>query len=172
MTPPTSAQLDHLIGHTANRALTPDEHAALRDGIQALRASLAGTGTALRTAPSGAYHRQVVEQLRAAEDELGRWRRQGRRADRYRAAWLSARQRAEAYGEGILQRCEDRDTVYSWLRTAQAATATAVDRAEQVEARIAAAYRFADEMATYCSPHGVASLYAERLRAALDEAQP
>jgi hypothetical protein len=34
---PTAEQLDHLIGHTDHRALTPDEHAALRAGVQALR---------------------------------------------------------------------------------------------------------------------------------------
>ncbi|MCG6499438.1 hypothetical protein [Kitasatospora sp. A2-31] len=89
--------------------------------------------------------------LRAAEDELKLWRQQGRRADRYRAAWQSALRRATA-AEAEAQR-----------QHADCASA---------EARIAAAHRFADEMATYCSPHGVASLYADRLRAVLDGAQP
>ncbi|MFB7907669.1 hypothetical protein ACFC1T_14650 [Kitasatospora sp. NPDC056076] len=76
MTPPTAEQLDHLIGHTANRALTPDEHALLRDRVQRLRAQLAGTGAAVRRAPSGTYHQQVTQQLRDAETELGQRRQQ------------------------------------------------------------------------------------------------
>ncbi|MFE6866031.1 hypothetical protein ACFVFS_05705 [Kitasatospora sp. NPDC057692] len=69
-TPPTAEQLDHLIGHTSNRALTPDEHAALRSGVRQLRASLAGTGAALRRASSGAYHRQVVQRAEQAEARI------------------------------------------------------------------------------------------------------
>ncbi|MFG3228141.1 hypothetical protein ACGF07_25615 [Kitasatospora sp. NPDC048194] len=132
---PTAEQLDHLIGHTSGRALTPDEHAALRAGVRALRAVLAGSLEATLSAtlgrPSlGTYHQQVVKQLATAEDELAQWRQRAFREADYR------------------------------------------ERAEQAEARIAAAYGFADEMATYCSPHGVASLYADRLRAVLDGAQP
>lgn len=48
-------------------------------------------------------------------------------------------------------------------------------RAEQAEreltkarATIARAYAFSDEMATYCSPHGVAFDYAKRLKDRLD----
>lgn len=40
--------------------------------------------------------------------------------DRYRSAWLSARQRAGAYGEGILRHCEDRDTWKGWKQQQEA----------------------------------------------------
>ncbi|WBP89507.1 hypothetical protein [Kitasatospora cathayae] len=111
MTPPTADQLDHLIGHTDHRALTPDEAAALRDGVQRLRAQLAGAGAAVRRAPSGAY----VTQLR----------RQAARADRYRAAWQNARRRAQQQ-HSIVER----------YRAEHLATLTT--RAEQAEARIIA----------------------------------
>ncbi|MEV7770500.1 hypothetical protein [Kitasatospora sp. NPDC086791] len=45
---------------------------------------------------TSAYQQQLAQQLRAAEDELAKWRRQGRRADRYRAAWHNARMRANS----------------------------------------------------------------------------
>ncbi|MFD5916193.1 hypothetical protein ACFVYP_06965 [Kitasatospora sp. NPDC058201] len=80
--PPTAEQLDHLIGHTDHRPLTPDETALLRAGVRQLRASLAGAGAAVRRAPSGAYVAQLQQQAA--------------RAERYRSAWLSARRRAEA----------------------------------------------------------------------------
>ncbi|QQZ56878.1 hypothetical protein IFE09_27145 [Streptomyces microflavus] len=43
--------------------------------------------------------------------------------DRYRHAWQSARQRAEAYGEGIMRLCDDRDTYAGWLEQEQAHSA-------------------------------------------------
>ncbi|MFH9368091.1 hypothetical protein ACH4K8_20715 [Streptomyces anulatus] len=43
--------------------------------------------------------------------------------DRYRVAWQSARQRAEAYGEGIMRLCDDRDTYEGWLEQEQAHSA-------------------------------------------------
>ena len=84
------------------------------------------------------------------------------RGDRFRAAWQSARQRAQAYGEGIARLCDDRDSYKEWMEeqgeranraeqelstvrtalealTAQSATALAKrDRAKQ-RARIAEA---------------------------------
>ncbi len=48
--------------------------------------------------------------------------------------------------------------------------AAAREQAEQAQAVVAAAYKFADEMALFCSPHGVSYRYAEQLRAALNEA--
>jgi hypothetical protein len=42
--------LDHLIGHTDHRALTPTEHAALRKAIAALRSQLKNAATALESA--------------------------------------------------------------------------------------------------------------------------
>lgn len=40
---------------------------------------------------------------------------------------------------------------------------------EDLLAVVAAAYAFADELAGYCSPHGVSFQYAERLRGLLDQ---
>lgn len=40
--------------------------------------------------------------------------------DRYRLAWRSARERAQAYGEGILRVVKDRETYQEWLRQAEA----------------------------------------------------
>jgi len=87
-----------------------------------------------------AYHAQLQRQLRerdqqirALEDEVAAWRRQGRRADRYRAAWQNARRRAQAYGEGILRHCAERDQVYAWLRAAEAALAAIHEGEEPYE---------------------------------------
>lgn len=44
--------------------------------------------------------------------------------------------------------------------------------AATLAAVVDAAYAFADEMADYCSPHAVSSMYAKRLREALDRAKP
>jgi hypothetical protein len=40
--------------------------------------------------------------------------------DRYRCAWQSARFRAQAYGEGILQVVKDREAYQGWLKQAEA----------------------------------------------------
>ena len=48
--------------------------------------------------------------------------------------------------------------------------AEAREQAKQAQAVVTAAYKFADDMALFCSPHGVSYRYAEQLRAALDEA--
>jgi hypothetical protein len=39
-----------------------------------------------------------------------------------------------------------------------------------LQAQVAAAYAFVDELAGYCSPHGVSARYADRLRQLLDQA--
>lgn len=39
--------------------------------------------------------------------------------DRYRSAWRSARERAQAYGEGILRVVKDREQYQEWLRQAE-----------------------------------------------------
>ncbi|WP_338683875.1 hypothetical protein QD712_25650 [Streptomyces acidiscabies] len=50
-------------------------------------------------------------------------------AARYRAAWSSARQRAQAYGEGILRVVEDREQWQKWCRQAEdAATRLTAER--------------------------------------------
>ncbi|MFK0140672.1 hypothetical protein [Streptomyces murinus] len=60
----------------------------------------------------------------------------GRRRDRYRSAWCSARERAQAYGEGILRHVADRDW---WEKQAHAVQARA-----EVENRAAVLLEAAD----------------------------
>lgn len=43
----------------------------------------------------------------------------GRQRDRYRSAWCSARERAQAYCEGILRVVKDREAYQEWLRQAE-----------------------------------------------------
>lgn len=50
--------------------------------------------------------------------------------DRYRLAWQSARERAQAYGEGILRITGDRESYQEWLKQEQAAT-------QQLRAKVA-----------------------------------
>lgn len=55
--------------------------------------------------------------------------------------------------------------------TCTAADADAIlDALTTLQRQVNAARAFADEMAGYCSPHGVASLYAQRLTERLDTA--
>ncbi|MFB8242015.1 hypothetical protein ACFC58_36320 [Kitasatospora purpeofusca] len=68
--PPTAEQLDHLLGTTDRRRLTAEEAAFLRAGVRQLRASLAGAGAAVRRAPTGAYHQQVVRRAEQAEARI------------------------------------------------------------------------------------------------------
>ena len=42
---------------------------------------------------------------------------------------------------------------------------------ERLRAQVQAAYVYADQMGGYCSPHGVATRYAQELRAVLDNAE-
>lgn len=137
---PTAEELDHLVGHADHRPLTADEHALLRAGIRQLRASLAGAGAAVRRASDSAYHQQVIEQrdkaragLRDAEDELSAWRRQNRRADRYRAAWQNARSRARRLS---IELGEDDGWNDAELHNDQ--TCEVVQRRDAAEARFAA----------------------------------
>jgi hypothetical protein len=80
-------------------------------------------------------HRSGREQLRA----ISRDHRTERA--RYRSAWLSARRRAEAYGEGILRHVEDRDTWKGWMRQQEA-------RAFAAEQQLAAVRAYADDLYT------------------------
>lgn len=81
--PPTADQLDHLIGHTSNRALTPAEHEALRAAVNLMRtrgdafatAALGDHGNMIR-GTMGGYLTQLKQQLTVAEEELALWRRQ------------------------------------------------------------------------------------------------
>lgn len=74
------------------------------------------------------------EELRQARAVVADWTDTAAQRDRYRSAWQSARQRAQAYGEGILRHVDDRDTWKGWMHE-QAARA---DRAEATSARVRA----------------------------------
>nr|BFD90696.1 hypothetical protein KitaXyl93_20560 [Kitasatospora sp. Xyl93] len=125
---PTAEQLDHLIGHTANHALTPEEHAALRAGVAEL--------TEQRdTARAGALERAAL--LEHARDLLEPF---GGHGD----AWPDITPAIEAL----------------------------IARATQAEARIAAVRALAADMRTWCSPHGIAADYADRIDAALGGPEP
>lgn len=67
--------------------------------------------------------------------------------------------------EGAAQRTVERDSARASHQLQQQNTA-------RFHAQAQAAYAFADEMGDYCSPHGVAAMYADRLRQRLDQAQP
>jgi len=54
---------------------------------------------------------------------------------------------------------------------ASALNEDAGDRARTLEAEVAAARRFAAEMRDFCSPHGVATMYADQLTKAMDQAK-
>ncbi|MGW6395441.1 hypothetical protein ACWFR1_34235 [Streptomyces sp. NPDC055103] len=60
---------------------------------------------------------------------LARWEEEQENA-RLRLAWRSARERAQAYGEGILRHVEERDSYAGWLKQEQAVT-------QQLRARVA-----------------------------------
>jgi hypothetical protein len=85
--------------------------------------------------------------------------------DRYRAAWKSARQRAEAHSEGSQRHIEARDDWKGWMHE-QAA------RAEKAEAALARVTALAADMRTWCSPHGLAGHYANQLDQALAGPEP
>ncbi|MEU1506459.1 hypothetical protein [Kitasatospora sp. NPDC005748] len=138
--PPSAEQLDHLVDAAGRRRLTPDENAALRAGVRQLRASLAGTAAALRRAPSGGYHQQLVQQLADAETELGQRRTQV-------AELVEQRDEARSWarhGYEIGQRhCgwTDHGVAPTWLTEGwplRIEACEAATRAEQAEARIAA----------------------------------
>lgn len=76
--PPTADQLDHLIGHTSNRALTPVEHEVLRAAVAMLRnrGEVLGSHGNMIHSTMGGYLTQLKQQLTAAEEELALWRRQ------------------------------------------------------------------------------------------------
>jgi multidrug resistance efflux pump len=87
---------------------------------------------------------------------------------------------AQADREELRHLVARRDTELEQLRAAFLANATGpvtvlaadpdfVDVAA-LQARVDAAYAFADELAGYCSPHGVSARYADRLRQRLDQA--
>ncbi|NEB92411.1 nucleoside triphosphate pyrophosphohydrolase [Streptomyces bauhiniae] len=66
---------------------------------------------------------------------------------RYRAAWQSARDRAQAYGEGILRIVADRETYQRWLKEAEAAHGKAQARIAELEARDTPTWRARAESA-------------------------
>jgi hypothetical protein len=64
--------------------------------------------------------------------------------DRYRGAWRSARERAQAYGEGILRVVKDRESYQEWLRQAEEAASVVVPAADRAALAEAAAQAIRD----------------------------
>ncbi|MEW2164363.1 hypothetical protein AB0912_15425 [Streptomyces sp. NPDC007084] len=117
-------------------AVADAEQAELRTANERMRHELevmygGAFDTLPATAPASAPTDQVVEEADA--DTVTRRATQvitsmgadirsltGER-DRYRSAWCSARERAQAHGEGILRVVGDREEYRKWLRQAEAA---------------------------------------------------
>jgi len=93
--------------------------------IRALQHQLGTTKQALRTTETqlGESRAQVATLIARLGEYADRGIANGQQAARYRAAWKSARRRAEAYGEGILRHVEERNTCLGWLKQEQEATA-------------------------------------------------
>jgi hypothetical protein len=87
---------------------------------------------------TSAYQQQLTQQLQAAEDELAQWRTYGRRTERYRAAWLSARRRA-------VDSCSGHDTYEAaaqrWANDLARLGHDQLKRAEQAATERDGAYR-------------------------------
>lgn len=93
--------------------------------------------------------------------------------------WLATTDNGRRDGIGIVGRAELRGTgrciaVFAGVEGDRAAdahfTAHARTDVPALLAVVRAAYEFADAMATFCSPHGVATDYAVKLREHLDQA--
>lgn len=89
-------------------------------------------------------------------------------ADRIIGGGNSGRPIAEMYRYSRYHRPDVDGEFIAHARADVPALLAEVRRLRAVEA---AAYAFADEMATYCSPHGVAADYAQRLSDRLDAAR-
>lgn len=98
---------------------------------------------------TSAYQQQLAQQLRAAEDELSQWRTYGRRAERYRAAWLSSRRRA---AESRSSHDTHEAAAQRWANDLARLGHDQLKRAEQAEARIAAVRALASKLATDGEP--------------------
>jgi len=140
VTEPTTAQLLHLVDQAGRRRLAPAEHARLRDGVTTLAADTAAADEDVLSALTHADETCPVVQER---DRLAA------RVAEYEAAlgWETtclgcSRATTAAYGETV--------------------------RAEQAEAAVRRVRDLAADMRTWCSPHGIAIHYAERVEAALD----
>ncbi|MFB7832063.1 hypothetical protein [Streptomyces sp. NPDC056056] len=89
------------------------------------RRTAAGVAVALESAcllqspESAAEARQLQDDVTGAC--LARWEEERENA-RLRLAWKSARERAQAYGEGILRHVEERDSYAKWLEQEQGVT--------------------------------------------------
>ncbi|MGW6531385.1 hypothetical protein [Streptomyces venezuelae] len=70
--------------------------------------------------------------------------------DRYRLAWQSARERAQAYGEGILQVVKDRESYQGWLKQAEAELAKYVGHEPTIAEEITFLRRCVDDVHAVC----------------------
>jgi len=108
-------------------------HAALAQG-KTIPASIAYAldAAGLLNSPE---HAAEVEQLRndLTGACLARWEEEQDSA-RLRLAWRSARERAAAYGEGILRTVEDRESYQGWLKEAEAEVQRLRARVAELEA--------------------------------------
>lgn len=95
-------------------AMNPETAKALAGEVRRLRAALVDQADADTVAARAAQAiSDMGADLRAARAER----------DRYRAAWQSARFRAQAYGEGIERVVKDRESYQGWLKQAEARVA-------------------------------------------------
>lgn len=102
----------------------------------------------------------LFEQRKQMAAERFIWQERG---DRYRLAWQSARQRAQAYGEGILRHVADRDAYKGWMEE----QGERANRAEQELATV----RTALETLTAQSATALAKRDKAKQRARIAEAE-
>lgn len=75
----------------------------------------------------------------------------------------------DSYGlDNVSHLLEDTPETQEWVPALAAAILPLVQR---LEAEVAAARKYADEMGGFCSPHGVSVHYAEQLVEAMDRAK-
>ncbi|MEU8760679.1 hypothetical protein [Streptomyces sp. NPDC048659] len=95
--------------------------------------------------------------------------------DRYRSCWHSARDRAQALGEGTLRHVADRDAWKAWTKKAEEAVQywydAAVERLERAKQAEAATERVRAYAADLDRAGWTQAAIARRIRTALDEQQ-
>ncbi|MFF0777034.1 hypothetical protein [Streptomyces sp. NPDC003720] len=122
---------NHTLSNLAARDLLAELAAvrAERDDVEAEREKLVRwhleDGKSL--AKALAHVAELKENLRAVN---AGWDAARTERDRYRLAWQSARQRAQAYGEGILRVVKDREAWQGWCKTAEARVAELEEQAK------------------------------------------
>lgn len=138
MTQPAAERLLNLADRAERHGLTPQEAQRLRDGINGLLGDLDAMEHIARS--NKAHVAAIVPELEAATDTAVRAIRlmnaAGTERDRYRAAWTSARQRAQAHSEGTLRHIDARDTWKGWTKKAEAERDAALARLHELGAAL------------------------------------